>query len=194
MSSWLQTSVYRLWQVWQQLGFVTPLSAAERQEVARVLPDSAMTLFETMSAADQRHSLRVYRGLLARGCAEHDMLAAALLHDVGKAQGRVPFWTRPVIVIGKRLAPGRMPGAGHGETGGEQTGRRLAAPVHETPGERGTILWRWRRELANAWWHAEIGADLAAAAGLSERAVLYIRTHHEPHGPAAELHVVDEAS
>ncbi|MBA2284538.1 MAG: HD domain-containing protein, partial [Ktedonobacteraceae bacterium] len=129
MSSWLHTSVYRLRQVWQQLGFVTPLSAAERQEVARVLPDSAVTLFETMSAADQRHSLRVYRGLLARGCAEPDMLVAALLHDVGKAQGRVPFWTRPVIVIGKRLAPGRMPGAGRRETVGEVAGCR------ETVGE-----------------------------------------------------------
>jgi hypothetical protein len=37
-----------------------------------------------------------------------------------------------------------------------------------------------------------VGADLAAAAGLSERAVLYIRTHHQPHGPAAALHAVDE--
>ncbi len=52
----------------------------------------------------------------------------------------------------------------------------------------------WRRALSNAWWHAEIGADLAAVAGLSEKAVLYIRTHHQPDGPAAELHSVDEAS
>jgi hypothetical protein len=52
----------------------------------------------------------------------------------------------------------------------------------------------WRRALSYAWWHAEIGADLAADAGLSERAVLYIRTHHEPHGPAAALHRVDEVS
>ncbi|MBA2286859.1 MAG: hypothetical protein H0W02_15400 [Ktedonobacteraceae bacterium] len=189
MSSWLHTSVYRLRQVWQQLGFVAPLSTAERQEVAQMLPARAVTLFETMSAADQRHSLRVYHGLLARGCTEADMLAAALLHDVGKAQGRVPFWTRPVIVIAKRLAPGYMPGV---ERRG--TGRRLAVPVHEMPGGGGNILQRWRRALDYAWWHAEIGADLAAAAGLSERAVLYIRTHHEPHGPAAELHLVDEAS
>ena len=39
----------------------------------------------------------------------------------------------------------------------------------------------------------EIGADLASTAGLSEEAVLYIRTHHQPDGPAAELHLVDEA-
>ena len=52
----------------------------------------------------------------------------------------------------------------------------------------------WRRSLGYAWWHADIGAELAAAAGLSERAVLYIRTHHQPDGPAAALHNVDKAS
>ena len=51
----------------------------------------------------------------------------------------------------------------------------------------------WQRSLSNAWWHAEIGADLAASAGLSEEAVLYIRTHHQSEGPAAELHQIDEA-
>ena len=35
---------------------------------------------------------------------------------------------------------------------------------------------------------------MAAKAGLSERAALYIRTHHQPDGPAAELYTVDEAS
>jgi len=39
-----------------------------------------------------------------------------------------------------------------------------------------------------------VGAELAAAAGLSERAVLYIRMHHQSTGPAAELHLVDEVS
>ena len=104
---------------------------------------------------------------------EEEMLAAALLHDVGKAEGRVPFWTRPVIVIGKRCAPRLL--------------SRLAG--YPRAGQS-----RWRRALGGAWWHAEIGADMAAQAGLSERAVLYIRTHHQPGGPAAELHVVDEAS
>jgi hypothetical protein len=35
---------------------------------------------------------------------------------------------------------------------------------------------------------------MAAEAGLPERAVLYIRTHHQAHGPATQLHQVDEAS
>jgi hypothetical protein len=171
----LHTIVYRLWQVRQQLGFVAPLSAEERQQVAQWLPASALPLFQTMSAADQRHSLKVCQGLLARGCTDRDMLAAALLHDVGKAQGRVPFWTRPAIVLGKLCAPRLL--------------KRLVVSPY-----KGREIPAWRRALSNAWWHAEIGAELAAAAGLSEKAVLYIRTHHQPDGPAAELHIVDEAS
>lgn len=169
----MKALVYRLWQVRQQLGSVPPLTAQEHLEVARRLPASALPLFESMSDADQQHALRVCRGLQARGCSDEDMLAAALLHDVGKAAGRVPFWTRPVIVIGKRCAP------------------RLLARVAAYP-QAGQP--RWRRSLGCAWWHADIGADLAAEAGLSQRTVLYIRTHHQAHGPAAELHLVDEAS
>ena len=170
----MHTIAYRLWQVRQQLGFVVPLSTEEYSQVAQWLPNSALPLFQTMSDADQRHSLRVCQGLLERGCTDRDLLAAALLHDVGKAQGRVPFWTRPVIVLGKLFAP------------------RLLRSLTVSPYEGKTIP-AWQRFLSNAWWHAEIGANLAAAAGLSEEAVLYIRTHHQPGGPAAELHLVDEA-
>src|SRR5260221_11883550 len=105
MQKWLYIVRYRLGRVRQQLGFVRPLTTEEYVEVARWLPPAALPLFQTMSAADQRHSLRVCQGLQARGCTDKDMLAAALLHDVGKAGGRVPFWTRPVIVLGKMCAP-----------------------------------------------------------------------------------------
>ncbi len=170
---------YRLRQVWQQLGFIAPLAPAELAEVEACLPAAAFALFLTMSQADQQHSLRVYHGLQAGGCQEQDMLMAALLHDVGKAQGRVPFWTRPAIVIGKLCTPHLL--------------KRLTV----TPAvlAQGSIpIPSWQRALSYAWWHADVGADLAARAGLSERTVLYIRTHHQPHGPAAQLHRVDEVS
>src|SRR5436305_14987586 len=105
MRKWLYSSGYRLGQVRQQLGFVAPLAAGEYGEVSQWLPAAALALFKTMSPADQWHSLRVCRGLQAHGCRDRDMLAAALLHDVGKAGGRVPFWTRPVIVLGRMCAP-----------------------------------------------------------------------------------------
>lgn len=173
----LQAIAYRLGQVHQQLGFVRPLSAEDRAEVTRWLPASALPLFATMSKADQQHSLRVCRGLQRQGYTERDLLAAALLHDVGKAQGRVPFWTRPAIVIGKQIAPSLL--------------QQLVVPPSRFATQH---VHSWRRSLSYAWWHADVGADLAAAAGLSQRAVLYIRTHHQPHGPAAQLHAVDEVS
>lgn len=176
MKNPMHTLVYRLGQVRQQLGFVSPLSAGERQEVAEWLSPAALRLFESMSAADQRHSLRVCQGLQERGWNDQDMLTAALLHDVGKAAGRVPFWTRPVIVLGKRCAP------------------RLLTRLAVYPVESRSLP-RWRCALSYAWWHAEVGADLAAGAGLSERAVHYIRMHHRPDSPElAALHLVDEAS
>jgi hypothetical protein len=175
MQKWLHMIVYRLRQVRQQLGYAAPLSADDHAEVARWLPTSAVALFQEMSAADQQHSLRVCRGLLARGCEERDLLAAALLHDVGKGRGRVPFWTRPVVVIGKLCAPRLL--------------SRLA--VYPRKGMTGPA---WRCSLGYAWYHADVGAELATAAGLPEQAVLYIRTHHQPNGPAAELYLVDEDS
>lgn len=177
MNAQMAIVAYRLKQVYQQLGFVSPLTRGDYGEVERWLPAAALPLFQTMSPADQQHCLRVCRGLRARGCSEQDMLVAALLHDVGKAQGRVPFWTRPAIVIGKRLVPSLLQ-------------RALLDPdkIEQYQG------YSWRRGLSYAWHHAEVGARLAAAVGLSERAVLYIQTHHQSHGPAAELYLVDEVS
>ena len=229
---------YRLGQVREQLGFVAPLAAQDYKEVAALLPTAAaLSLFRTMSPADQQHSLRVCRKLRARGCKDKDMLAAALLHDVGKAQGRVPFWTRPAIVLGKKFAPQLLtrlviyPENGNEEPPdrtmhpqGDRKGSPLlydentaqprssivgaipcgrpvqgggpvhaGRPVHAGHPGRATLP-HWRLSLCYAWYHADVGADLARAAGLSERAVLYIRTHHQPGGPAAELHEVDEVS
>src|SRR5262245_8855203 len=137
MSGPVHVLAYRLGQVRQQLGFVTPLSVEERAEVAELLPEAALTLFTSMSTAGQRHSLRVCRGLRTRGRHEAEILTAALLHDVGKAAGRVPFWTRPVIVVAKRCWPRLL-------------SRLTAYPVEEShlPG--------WRRALSYAWWHAEV--------------------------------------
>ncbi|HEU5348652.1 MAG TPA: hypothetical protein VFU63_08575 [Ktedonobacterales bacterium] len=163
-----QAARYRVWQFWRSL-LPRPLAAADRAILETYLPPPGCALFGTMSRNDQRHSLTVYAALRERGCDDPDLLAAALLHDSGKGGGRVRLWVRPPFVLLRAFAPGLL--------------RWLA---------RDDAAW-WRRPFYYAWRHADIGADLAAAAGLSERAVLLIRTHHLPNGPAAELHAVDDA-
>ena len=163
-----RTARYRVWQFGRSL-LPRPLDAADRAILGAHLPPSAQRLFRSMSRNDQRHSLTVYRALRERGCDDADMLAAALLHDSGKGGGRVRLWVRPPFVLLRAFAPGLL--------------RSLT---------RDDTAW-WRRPFYYAWRHADVGADLAAAAGLSERAVLLIRTHHLPDGPAAELHAVDDA-
>ncbi len=171
ISAWrrrVSVSVYRIWQVWRSL---TPrsLDASDHSVLATMLPLKGQMLFAAMSRADQRHSIDVYRRLVATGCDDPDLLAAALLHDCGKGSGRVRLWIRPPFVLLRSFAPGVLTWLAQDAT------------------------W-WRRPFYHAWWHADIGADLAAAAGLPSRVVLLIRAHHLPDGPAAELHRVDEAS
>jgi hypothetical protein len=164
----LRAACYRVYQLFRSL-FPRPLDGDDRRILEATLPSAGRALFATMSHNDQRHSLTVYRSLRARGCEDSDLLAAALLHDVGKGGGRVPLWARPAVVLLRRFAPDRL----------DQL-------------SESSDTW-WRRPFYYARRHAEIGADLAAQVGLSTRAVEMIRTHHQPDGPAAELHAVDDA-
>ena len=163
-----QAARYRVWQFGRSL-LPRPLDADDQAILAAHLSPKGRALFATMSRNDQRHSLTVYRALRARGCDDADLLAAALLHDCGKGGGRVRLWVRPPFVLLRAFAPRLL--------------RWLA---------RDNAAW-WRRPFYYAWRHADVGADLAAAAGVSHRTALLIRTHHLPNGPAAELHAVDDA-
>jgi hypothetical protein len=154
--------------MWRHL-WPRALDTAECSLVAATLPAAGCTLFATMSRADQRHSVQVWAALRGRGCDDADLLRAALLHDCGKGNGRVGVWVRPPLVLLRAFAPGVL--------------RTLTCAPRP---------W-WRRPFYAAWHHADVGADLAAAAGLSPRVVLLIRTHHQPAGPAAALHAVDDA-
>jgi hypothetical protein len=159
---------YRVYQLARSL-VVRGLDDADRALLESTLPPGGRALFASMSRNDQRHSLTVYRALRARGCADPDLLAAALLHDCGKGAGRVPLWVRPLVVVLRAFAPGALDALA-----------RAPRP------------W-WRRPFYHAARHAAIGADLAAEAGLNSRTMLLIRMHHDPTGPAAELHAVDDA-
>jgi hypothetical protein len=164
----LRAARYRVYQFFRSL-LPRPLDDDDRRILEATLSSAGRALFATMSRNDQRHSLTVYRSLLARGCEDADLLAASLLHDVGKGGGRVPLWARPPVVLLHRFAPDTLE-------------RISSAPDP----------W-WQRPFYYARRHAAIGADLAAQVGLSPRAVEMIRTHHQQDGPAAELHAVDDA-
>ncbi len=89
---------YRVWQFWRSVT-ARRLDEADRAIVDALLPPAARGLFATMTVNDQHHSVTVCRALLAQGCSDRELLAAALLHDSGKGAGRVPLWVRPAVVL-----------------------------------------------------------------------------------------------
>ncbi|MGH2402789.1 MAG: hypothetical protein ACRDE6_08740, partial [Candidatus Limnocylindria bacterium] len=70
----------------------------------RILPPTAIGLFESMPVADRRHGLDVAEKLLRAGHGEPDLLAAALLHDAAKGR-RLRLWHRVTGVLLEALAP-----------------------------------------------------------------------------------------
>jgi hypothetical protein len=82
-------------------------------------------------------------------------LAAALLHDVGKAATRLSAWQRGLFVLAERFVPDVLGHAVRGQAGSQ------------------------RRPLADYAGHAEIGARWAEEAGCSPLTVALIRRHEE---------------
>jgi len=132
------------------------VSPDDLREADEVLPPDAQKLLRRMSVSDQRHSLNVMRTLRRQGHTEPDVLAAALLHDVGKSAAWIPPWYRAIIVLTQRFAPGVLAWLTRGEPRG------------------------WRRPFVVHRQHTEIGAEWAAQAGCSALTVSLIRRHQEP--------------
>ncbi len=123
-----------------------------------LLMPGELALFRRMSAHDQAHSERVAGRLLANGHFDSDLIAAALLHDVAKAgtpqfPGGVRLPDRVLRVLLGRFALG---------------GLRWLASELDRPLCRGLYL---------AVHHARLGAELAHAAGSSERTCWLIAAH-----------------
>ncbi len=135
----------------QFFGALRPRVDADlREEAFRLLREPERRLFATMTRRDQRHCLDVYRRLRPQGHDDPDLLAAALLHDVGK--GRIALWQRVVYVLLEVRAPGLL--------------RRLAVPGEGTG---------WRQTLYRCRHHPELGAKLAREVGSSDQVVALIR-------------------
>ena len=139
------------------------------------LPSALWDLFRHMSPGDQAHGLRVLRSLLARGESAPNLLAAALLHDVGKSHVRLRLVERILIVVISWFAPDRVPQWGMGE------------------------LASWRRPFVIAVQHPAWGAEMIRQAGGPELLAKLVLRHDDelPPNPAREidrlLHRLQEA-
>ncbi|MEJ2011105.1 MAG: HD domain-containing protein [Anaerolineales bacterium] len=130
----------------------------QRQAVATILSPELATLFFSMAPADQVHSLRVLQDLIKQGEEDADLLAAALLHDVGKSRCPLSAVERAVIVLANRTLPQLV----------NRLGRRPA---------RGPL-----RAFSTAVQHPAWGAEMAAKAGGSSRLCTLIRFHQDLSG------------
>ncbi len=122
--------------------------------VAERLSPSLLTLFRSMPRGEQLHGVEVCRAVEAMGYRDPDLLAAALLHDVGKRRDPPSPPERAVVVLVEHFAP------------------HLAARLAAREG-RAWRAFRVRR-LHPAW-----GAAMAEAVGASPRTVALIRHHHD---------------
>jgi hypothetical protein len=120
------------------------------------LSPSLFALYRRMRRSERQHSLRVLRDLLAAGHNHPDLLAAALLHDVGKIRTRFLLPEKVLVVLVKALSPALYRRWGSGS-------------------DRG-----WRRPFTVSVQHPAWGADMVAEAGGSALTVELIRRHADP--------------
>jgi hypothetical protein len=132
-------------------------SAENRAWVESVLTDAELALWRRMYGPDRRHSVQVARDVERRLCAEATaaVLAAALLHDVGKLDARLRTYGRVVATLTIKLA-------GRDEVVAWRRARRL------------------HRRLALYALHPQLGAEALTLAGSDPLTVAWTREHHDP--------------
>lgn len=151
---------YRLSQFWHELR-AGALSPGAWDEVGNVLSPAELALFRRFDDSDRWHAVYVLRTLRAAGHAHPDLQTAALLHDVGKTRVSLNVWERSLIVLVGALAPDRVKAWGAPADGPEPAGG-------------------WRKSFVVKVRHPAWGAEMAAAAGATPRAVALIRHHQDP--------------
>ncbi len=144
---------YRLWQFGRLISARMPTDALD--EVRAVLPPPLFELFTQMRPSDQFHSYCVRKMLIERGQVNTDLLAAALLHDVGKAKMPLMIWERVMIVLGFKFF----------RKYANDLGRRPPTPL--------------TRSFVVAVQHAAWGAEMVKAAGGSPVLVELIKRHQD---------------
>lgn len=139
------------------------LRDVEESWLACWLPSKGVELFRAIPRYDQQHAQRVFRTLQEQGYTDAELMAAALLHDVGKTavrSGSLRLWHRVVVVLIRAVEPDLLQRLGAGEARG------------------------WRRPFYVQQHHATLGARLAREAGCSDRTVELIGLHEDPPSPS----------
>ena len=130
---------------------------SDEEWVAGVLGEGELGLWRRMSNADRRHAVgvarRVERALGDEATAP--VLAAALLHDVGKTVSGLGTYGRVVATLS-----------------GAAAGPSTAAAWSEGRG--------FTRRVGLYLRHAELGGDLLELAGADPLTVTWTRQHHDP--------------
>ncbi len=154
---------------------VGPRRADEHWAQENLLPGER-SLWERMSGADRRHAVGVAHRTVAElqapageQVADRDVVAAALLHDVGKIEAGLGTWARAGVTFAA-MATGRdhlvsWSGA--------------ADPQSAEPGP-GARRVSWRQRIGLYLSHDRVGAQLLSEAGSDPLTIAWAGDHHKP--------------
>ncbi|MBS1836769.1 MAG: HD domain-containing protein [Actinobacteria bacterium] len=163
------TSAHRLRPLHRAERFLGSLLASapspdDERWAEQFLDEREITAFRKMSAADRRHAIGVTRAV-ARNLERVDLseddpgarwiLAAGLLHDVGKSVAGLGTYGRSVATLSGWIG-----------------GHDMAASWADTRG--------FTRKVGLYLQYPELGADVLRMAGSDDRVVAWAAEHHEP--------------
>ena len=157
--------LYRAGQFWRALT-ADPIQV-DLAQARRLLSPSMMEVFLRLQPGEQAHSLWVFNQFCSQGETNHDLLVAALMHDVGKTCQSLKLWERVWIVLGKGLF--------------QQLANKWGMMKPNV----------WRRPFWVSENHAAWGAEMASQAGASPLSVSMIKRHHEPFLPEYPEETID---
>jgi hypothetical protein len=139
-------------------------------------------LWRRMSGPDRRHAIGVARdtaSLLGEDSPPREVMAAALLHDVGKVEASFGTFSRVGITLAamasgrSRLVAWAHPGRPDGSDGrGGPDGSDRPQPSEGSPGLRGRV--------GLYLTHDRVGAALLEASGSHQLTVAWAGEHHQP--------------
>lgn len=168
----------------RSLGGAAPSSEQESWALTQLLPGE-QRLWKRMSAADRRHALEVAKDssrlLEAEGYEPgREVLAAALLHDVGKVESGLGTFARVATTLAAMIfGRDRLLGSS-GAARASSNGNALAAAgsngagVWAAPGGRPSLLSGARLYLI----HDRVGGELLRAAGSDPFTIAWAEQHH----------------